>query len=208
MSSQPFYGDHVVADPIIELTYGIDIDADPSGIWPWLVQVGYHRAGWYIDRWWDRIEQQYFWPLLVPADDRGTWQPPANEILPEYQDLRVGDRIPDGPPGTAYYEVVMLEPRRALVLSATTHFKYMAPRFLRGTRLQPQGVWSWAFLLEQTSESTTRMTSRWRGTGEPRLYLSLIKPAIWLVDRFQQREVLKGVKRRAEGLRSFTSVDT
>ncbi len=203
-TARSFPGDELISDPLIELTYSLDIRADPSAIWPWIVQVGYHRGGWYIDRWWDRIEQTYFWPLLVPVEARGTWQPPADRILPEYQGLAVGDTIPDGPPGTAFYEVAALEPERALVLYATTHFKYMAPRFLTGTRYQPRGGWSWAFVLEQTSASNTRLTSRWRGTGEPRLYMKLLKPAIWLIDHFQQREILKGIKRRVERVRRKT----
>ncbi len=199
MNAGSIPGNRIVPDPLIELAYAIEIEAEPAAVWPWIVQVGYHRAGWYIDRWWDRIEQQYFWPLLVPAPDRGTWQPPADRILPQYQGLKVGDRIPDGPPGTAYYEVVDLQPERALVLRATTHFKYMAPRFLKGTRFEPRGVWSWAFLLTPASAGVTRLASRWRGQGEPHFLMQLLKPLIWLIDHFQQREILKGVKRRVEG---------
>ncbi len=198
MITQLHAGDHLIAEPVIELTYSVEIGSPPSAIWPWLVQVGYHRAGWYIDKWWDRIEQQYFWPLLVPSDARGIWQAPAETILPAYQDLKVGDVIPDGPPDTAYYNVVEMEPERFLVLHATSHFKYMAPRFLKGTRFEPRGEWSWAFILEPISASRTRLTSRWRGTGEPGLYIQLIKPLIRIVDHFQQREVLKGIKRRVE----------
>jgi len=40
---------------------------------------------------------------------------------------------------TAYYEVIALEPERLLVLRATTHFKYIAPRFFKGTRYEPRG---------------------------------------------------------------------
>jgi hypothetical protein len=184
----------IFGDPIIDLTYGIDINSDPSNVWPWIVQVGYHRAGWYIDKWWDRFEQDFFWPLLVPAKDRGTWQPPAQCILPEYQGLKRGDIIPDGPPGSAYYEVIALEPERLLVLRATTHLKYVAPRFIK-----LRGEFRWAFSLEQMSATQTRLTSRWRGWGEPRLYMALlVKPGIWLIDHIQQPEILKGIKRRAE----------
>ncbi len=197
-STSSYPGDDIVVDPIIQLTHSIEIESDPAAIWPWLVQVGYHRGGWYIDKWTDRLEQQYFWPLLVPPEARGTWQPPADEILPEFQNLNTGDTIPDGPPGSAYYEVAALEPQRFLVLLATTHFKYMAPRFMQGTRFEPSGEWSWAFILEPISDSKTRLTSRWRGTGRPRLYLNLLKPAIWLIDQHQQREILKGIKRRVE----------
>lgn len=194
-----FYpGDEIVTDPIIQLTYQIEIESRPAEIWPWLVQVGYHRGGWYIDKWTDRIEQKYFWPLLVPPEARGTWMAPADEILPEYQNLKIGDEIPDGPPGSAHYDVVALEPERHMILHATTHLKYMAPQFVRGTRFEPRGGWSWAFILQPVSESRTRLVSRWRGGGEPKPYLYLLKPVIWLIDQHQQREILKGIKRRVE----------
>lgn len=199
MPTTLFPGEDIVADPIIKLNYSIDINAGPADIWPWLVQVGYHRAGWYIDKWWDRVEQDYFWPMLVPAKDRGSWRPPADKILPEYQDLKPGDIIPDGPPGSAYYEVVALERDQYMVLRATTHFKYMSPGFIKGTRFEPSGVFSWAFVLEKISPSQTRLTSIWRGTGKPRFYLQVfVKPGIWLIDHVQQPVILKGIKRRAE----------
>ena len=197
-SAQSYPGDDIVIHPIIQLTYSIEIEANPSDIWPWLVQVGYHRGGWYIDKWTDRIEQQYFWPLLVPKEARGIWKPPADEILPEFQNLKIGDTIPDGPPGSAYYEVVALDKHQLMGLRATTHFKYMAPQIVRGTKYEPKGVWSWVFILEPVSNSKTKLTSRWRGRGEPKIYLSLFKPILWLIDRHQQQEILKGIKRRAE----------
>jgi len=131
MSTTQFSRHEFFGTPLINLTYTIDINSEPSQVWPWIVQVGYHRAGWYIDKWWDRVEQNFFWPLLVPVQDRGTWQPPAQHIIPEYQGLKQGDIIPDGPPGSAYYEVVILQPEKLLLLRATTHFKYAAPQFIK-----------------------------------------------------------------------------
>ena len=195
---QSYPGDDIVNSPIIQLTHSIEIDSSPAAIWPWLLQVGYHRGGWYIDKWTDRIEQQYFWPLIVPPEARGTWMPPADEILPEYQNLKIGDTIPDGPPGSAYYEVVDMDTQRYMVLIATTHFKYMAPKFVRGTKFEPNGKWSWAFILEPINNTKTRLISRWHGAGRPTLYLNLLKPVILLIDQHQQKEILKGIKRRVE----------
>ena len=198
MAVSIYPGDEIVSDPLIKLSHEITIEAEPADIWPWLVQVGYHRGGWYIDKWTDRIEQQYFWPMLVPPEARGTWKPPADEILPEYQDLKVGDIIPDGPPDSAYYEVMDLDPLQHMVLRATTHFKYIAPPFLKGTRFEPSGVWSWAFILEPVADLQTKLISRWRAEARPKMYLQFLKPFIWLVDHHQQREILKGIKRRVE----------
>jgi hypothetical protein len=57
-------------------TRAIEIQARPEDVWPWLVQIGYDRAGWY----------SYDW---IDNDGR----PSADRIISELQDLRVGDQI-------------------------------------------------------------------------------------------------------------------
>jgi hypothetical protein len=57
-------------------TRAITVRAAPEQIWPWLVQIGFGRAGWY----------SYDW-----IDNDG--QPSAEELLPEHQHLEVGDQI-------------------------------------------------------------------------------------------------------------------
>jgi hypothetical protein len=83
---QALAGDDLLPDATAWTTHAITIAAPPSAVWPWLVQMGWDRAGWYTYRWVDR--------LLFPANG-----PSATHILPEHQQLQVGDRVPDGPPG-------------------------------------------------------------------------------------------------------------
>lgn len=66
--------------PNFAFTRAITIDARPEEIWPWLVQIGYGRAGWYS------------YDLL---DNLGRHS--ALEVVPELQHLEVGDQIPMGP---------------------------------------------------------------------------------------------------------------
>jgi hypothetical protein len=68
-------GDEVVPDAA-STTRAITIAAAPERVWPWLVQLGYGRGGWY----------SYDW---VDNDGR----PSADRILPELQRLEVGDQI-------------------------------------------------------------------------------------------------------------------
>ena len=68
-------GDDLLPDAA-STTRAIAIAAPPEQVWPWLVQLGYGRAGWY----------SYDW---IDNDGR----PSADRILPELQQLRVGDRI-------------------------------------------------------------------------------------------------------------------
>jgi hypothetical protein len=197
-----FPNPNFIKHPMLDLRYKIEINALPADIFPWLKQVGYHRGGWYIDTWWDEFEQQYFWPKVVPAEARGTYKPPADEILPEYQALTVGDIVPDGPPGSAYYEVVELKESTLLLLYATTHFNYVAPRFLYRTPYAPHGAFCWAFILDQVAEDRTHLISWWRAEGYPKLGFYLFKPFISIIDGAHQREILKGIKRRVEGFQN------
>jgi hypothetical protein len=83
----PMPGDDIVVKPQFVITHGITIDAPPETLWPWLVQVGWHRGGWYTAHWVDQ--------LLFPANRES-----ADYVMEEFQDLQVGDFIPDGAPET------------------------------------------------------------------------------------------------------------
>ncbi len=90
-------GDELVLGPTFNATRAVTIEARPEDIWPWLVQIGYRRAGFYS---YDRLDNDG-----IPSADR---------ILPEYKDLSVGDTIPLSRSGGA--EVRVLEPNESLLL--------------------------------------------------------------------------------------------
>jgi hypothetical protein len=121
-------GDDIVPNPQVVTDHAIDIDAPSDCVWPWLVQMGWHRAGWYTARWVDR--------LLFPVN----W-PSANRIIPELQDIHVGDFIPDGATETKCGLIVEhLEPHRAMVLHSTSHLPV-------SWRDKASLDWSWTFVL-------------------------------------------------------------
>ena len=78
---QPFPGAELVPGGQRGATMAVTIDAPPSRVWPWLVQMGYGRAGWYS---YDQIDM----------DGES-----ADSILDEHQDLAEGDRMPTHPGG-------------------------------------------------------------------------------------------------------------
>lgn len=94
-AAMPLPGDDLVVQAQGSDTRGIDIAAPPDAVWPWLLQMGYGRAGWYS---YDQIDMDH---------------PSADRILPEFQSLAVGDLLPTDPGGG--FEVKVLEPRHALV---------------------------------------------------------------------------------------------
>ncbi len=91
-------GDDLVPDATVVETRGVEIGAPPDVVWPWLVQMGYNRAGWYS---YDLVD------MKGASVDR---------VVPELQQLAVGDLVPNSP-DTAF-AVRALEPGRALVLYA------------------------------------------------------------------------------------------
>jgi hypothetical protein len=187
---RPLPGDDIVPHPMLETTHAITIRAPRAAIWPWLVQMGYHRAGWYTDSWYVWVDK-YLFRIERPLS--------ADHILPQFQRLEVGDTVPDGPPGTTFFTVAALEPQRALVLYSTTHLSSLAPRSLRNNpKLGVYGDFSWAFILDEVDESTTRLILRSRASGCPRLFMLLnhllLPPADFIIVRL----MLRTIKQRVE----------
>ena len=178
----PLLGDDIVPDPQVVTNHAIDIDAPPDCVWPWLVQMGWHRGGCYTARWVDQ--------LLFPLN----W-PSVNRIIPELQDIDVGDFIPDGAPETECgFIVEQLERSRAMALHSTSHLP-------ASWRDKASLDWSWAFvLIPADGGQRTRFLFRSRWVTSP-WWLTLggwlgIVPA----DLLMSHDMLHGVKERAEAL--------
>jgi hypothetical protein len=86
-------GDEIVQNPTFNATRAVTINARPEAIWPWLLQIGIGRAGWYSYDWIDNLGR-----------------PSAERIILEYQHMEVGDLIPISPNGKAGFWVKALEP--------------------------------------------------------------------------------------------------
>jgi hypothetical protein len=89
-------GDELLANPIFDATRAVTILADPEHIWPWIVQIGYRKAGFYS---YDRL------------DNDGIHS--AEAIIPEYQSLMVGDMVPIAP--GSFVKVASMEPNRSML---------------------------------------------------------------------------------------------
>jgi hypothetical protein len=166
-------GDELLQSAEIVSTRAITIDAPPSAVWPWLVQMGSGRGGAYSYDW---IEN------LLGLDIHS-----AREVLPEFQDTKVGDAFPLGP-GGPLMRVRVIDPERSLVF-----------------RLD-DGKWVWSFALYPQNGST-RLVSRNRITTPS---ASLAKRAInaWLMEPgslVMERKMLKGIRQRAEKFARHTT---
>jgi hypothetical protein len=177
---RPLPGDELVDRPTVVTNHAVTIPAPPSRVWPWLVQMGWHRGGWYTARWVDR--------LLFPAN----W-PSATRLVPELQrPLLVGDRIPDGPPGTAWFAVAHVDAPHLLVLRSTTHL----PPAWRA-RLGASIDWTWTFTLTGSGDGGTRLLLRVRGRTGPWWLTAAYVGAVVPADSIMATSMLNGIRRRA-----------
>jgi len=168
-------GDALLPNFTYSGTMAVTVDAPPELIWPWLVQVGYRRGGLYSYDWLDR---------LFGFLDR----PSATRILPEFQQLAVGDHIPVGRGPS--WPVGVIEPYHALVLD------------MRNTG----GLdWVWQFGLYPIDEKHTRLVSRSR-VRAPTIRTWLVTAAIEPAGFLMTRRMLLGLKRRAEAPPASTVV--
>ncbi len=75
-------GDEIVSQPSFNATRAVTIHAPAQNIYPWIVQMGVSRAGWYS------------YDLLDNVGRRS-----AERILLEHQNIQIGDLIPISPDG-------------------------------------------------------------------------------------------------------------
>jgi hypothetical protein len=119
--------------------------------------------------------------------------------LPQFQHLAVGDTVPDGPPGTAFFTVAQLEPELALALYSTTHILLLAPASVRNNpRLGLYGKFSWVFVLDEQTAGRTRLIVRARASLGPRLFRMLVLPLFYPADFLIARLMLRTIRQRVE----------
>jgi hypothetical protein len=174
-------GDRLTLHPLAITTHAITVDAPPARIWPWLVQMGWHRGGWYTAGWVDR--------LLFPANG-----PSADHIILGLQDIRPGDAIPDGPPDAeCEFTVADLEENRHLILHSEDH---LPPGWKQ--RYGAWIDWTWAFVLDDLGDDKTRFIVRSRLRTGPWWVAAAYLLAIIPADFVMSRQMLRGVKTRVE----------
>ncbi len=180
-----FPGDERVPSPKWGWTHAVYIDAPASAIWPWLVQIGQHKGGFY----------SYEFLEHVAGYDTHN----AQGIRPEWQDLQVGDvmlmhdRLPE-------VRVVEVVPNEFFVVHARADLDLHRPleaweplpgRFVNLT---------WGFFLRPQVGGATQLVSRFRVDYSPDFGAeaefgpTVMEPISYMMDR----KLLEGVKERVE----------
>jgi hypothetical protein len=162
-------GDAIVQNPTQGYTVGITIMSQPSATWPWLLQMGQGRGGFYTHEW---VED------ILRADIQN-----ADSILPQFQNLQPGDTVwltPDPYLGKQGQHLIVAQ--------------VDSPHAIVYRQVVPNGsVGTWAFVLKEQTHNSTRLLFRRRGVN-PGLVDRLAKPGYYFMDN----GMLSGIKDRAE----------
>jgi hypothetical protein len=177
-------GDELLADPTLTTTRAITIDAPAASVWPWLVQMGQDRAGFYSYDWLENLVGLRFHN--------------ADTVVPQWQALAIGDQFRSAPESAgpdAGFTVVAVDPGRAIV-TVVGDPERVVP--LASTPPMPDGG-TWVFVVEALGDDRCRLLVRLRAR------FGLPAPVEWIADRVlepihfvMERKQLLGIKARAE----------
>ncbi len=173
-------GDELVAAPATQLTRAITIDAPPDRVWPWIVQLGADRGGFYSYDWLENL-----FGLEIHS---------ADHIVTAWQEVRVGDVVYASRNRSAGWFVVGLRPNEALVLKVAN---LAAGRPLRRDE-QLKWEFLWTFALRPTASGGTRLIVRERTAFDSALTRTVMAP-VDVVSFVMTRRMMMGIKTRAEG---------
>jgi hypothetical protein len=175
-------GDELTSPQAGNATRAITIYASPAQVWPWIVQIGQDRAGFYSYTWLEN---------LLRCDMHN-----AQSIVPAWQSRRAGDTVwmcdQARFGGRGRTIVAELIPDRALILAAPSDAEAVAK-----TGRAPSGTWG--FVLDRIDAHQTRLIMRTRMAGHRGVLLNLWNWFVFDPAHFiMERRMLMGIKQRAE----------
>jgi hypothetical protein len=182
-------GDDHVGEPARQVTRAITIEAPREEVWPWIVQLGADRGGFYTYDWLENL-----FGLDIHS---------ADHIAEEWQGLEVGDVVHADRARTGGWYVVELRPHEALVLKVGD---LAAGRPLRRDE-KLRWEFLWTFALRDTPAGGTRLLVRERVAFDSALTRTLMAP-VGLVSFVMTRGMLLGIKSRVESRRAASSAGT
>jgi hypothetical protein len=170
-SEGPLPGDDLIGNADLIATRAITIRASAEQVWPWIAQLGQGRGGFYS---YDFLEN------LVGCDIHS-----ADRIVPEWQDVVVGDEVRFAP--AVGLSVASLELGRSLVLRGGVPIGNTTPPY----------DFTWAFVLRNEPDKTTRLLVRER-YAYTRTWARFIVEPTEVLSFVMTQKMLREIKERAE----------
>jgi hypothetical protein len=176
-------GDELVKDVKGWYHHAIPICAAPADVWPWIVQLGQNKGGFYS---YELLEN------IVGSKIHN-----ADSIIPEFQNTVVGDKVAMTPKAAPYI-VAAIEPIQVLVLRLRVNLQ--TQETIGNAKPLPDKYQdsSWVFFLEDTAEGNTLLTSRSRNDWNQSKTNTFFYGMFGVISETMDRKMLKGIKKRAE----------
>lgn len=181
---EPLPGDDLVSQCDVQAERAISIAAPAEAIWPWLVQIGQDRAGFYS---YEVLEN------MIGCQIEG-----VSELRPEWAQRRVGDMVRLAP--EMALEVAVAEPPYALVLAAgDVEGGESRPQVAYGEGGDLPGMpvaFTWAFVVTELGDGISRLhlRERYRFTEKDRLSGALVP----LASAFMTQKMLRTIRDLAQ----------
>jgi hypothetical protein len=163
-------GDELIVEANVTATRAITVRRSPAVVWPWVAQLGQGRGGFY----------SYDWLENVLGFDIHS----ADRVVSEWQQIEVGDEVRLA--AMVGLKAAIVEPGRALVLQGSLP---LARR--------PPFESTWAFILREQPDGTTRLISRER-YGYKRWWAPFVVEPTQAASFVMSRKMLLGIRERAE----------
>lgn len=174
-------GDNLIA-ATSQITHGITVDAPAERVWPWLMQIGQDRSGFYS-----------YTPL---ENFFGCEMPKVETLKREWKPRTQGETVwfcaPQRFKGQGYMVAAVVDPQKAFVMVSGPDWAALQ----NGGR---RSGGSWGFMLEPLDANHTRLLARLRGGTPPTLAGRTVGATFWdPAHFFMERKMLKTIKRLAE----------
>jgi hypothetical protein len=168
-------GDEFIPAPDLTATRAITIHATAAQVWPWIAQLGQGRGGFYS---YDNLEN------MAGCDIHST-----DRIVPEWQDIKVGDAVRLAP--QVALSVAAVDRDRALVLRGGVPMGDASPPY----------DFTWAFVLDEKADGTTRLLVRDRYLYFHPWVALLVEP-VEAISFLMTQKMLRGIRQRAEAAKA------
>ena len=161
-----FPGDERLKNCRYQATHSIDIEAPPSIVWRYLMQLGCDRAGWYS---------------IDFLDNDG--KPSVDHIVEGWEIRKPGDKLWATPKGDGFFDVYEVEEQKHFILGSESH------------RLGEVFSTTWAFILEPVGSDCTHLVTRARMKSQPPIK-EWVLGTLWMppIHALMQKTQLKHLK--------------
>ena len=172
-------GDDLIAEPASQVTRAVSIDAPTEAVWPWVIQMGADRGGFYSYDWLENL-------FMLDIHS-------ASDIVSHWQSRKVGDLVHADAKGRGGWYVMDVQPNRALVMKMAD-VRNDRP-FIRDEQALME--FTWAFVLHESNDRTARLFVRERVAFRDGLVRFVLSP-LALVSFVMTQKMMRGIKERVE----------